>query len=82
MLRELYEESVKTYLNNDFEGATGDSLPPSVRLAVDKLMQGDKNKTIGVSTKRQGDVIEASYRPEAWSNEVKMLIQPYRKMRF
>lgn len=81
-MRELFEEAVKDYLNNDFGGATGDSLPAGVRIAIDKLMQSDKNRESGVSTKSQGDMITVSFAPETWSSEVRTYLRPFRKMRF
>lgn len=81
-MRELFEEAVKNYLNNDFDGATGDSLPAGVRIAIDKLMQADKNRSTGISTKSLGDMVTVSFSPEDWSKEVRTLLKAYRKMSF
>jgi len=44
-LRNLYEGAVKELLNNDFQGASGDALPFSIRLAIDQIMSTDNAST-------------------------------------
>ena len=75
------EEAIKDYLNNDFEGATGDSLPLSVQRAIEKMVEMENNTVTGVSSKTQiGGVVTYSYTSDEIPKSVKQMINKYRKM--
>ena len=80
--RALFESHIKDYCNNDFNGESGDTLPASVILAIDKMVSSDNNRSTGISSKTKGDIVEIAYRRESMSDEVKQMLQPYRKMRW
>ena len=63
-LRNLYESAVKELLNNDFEGASGDALPFSVRLAIDQIMSTDN----------------ASADSKTWPEDVVQMLLTHKKM--
>ena len=65
-MRNLYENAVKELLNNDFEGASGDALPFSIRLAIDKIMSTDN----------------ASADSKTWPEDVVQMLLTHKKMNF
>lgn len=76
-----WEASIKDYLNNDFEGETGSSLPLSVRNAIEKMVAIENNTVSGVSAKTQvGGVVTYSYTADEIPKSVKQTINKYRKM--
>jgi hypothetical protein len=80
--REAWEGVIKEYCNNRFNGASGDALPTGILLAIDKLIAVDANREAGVSAKTSNGILTISYTAEAMPEEVKMLLRPYRKLRF
>ena len=76
-----WESSIKDYLNNDFEGATGNGLPISVQKAVERMVQMENKKVAGVSAKTQvGGVVTYSYSADEIPKSVKQTINKYRKV--
>ena len=81
-VRELQEAFVKDYCNNDFEGASGDALPFGVQEAINKLTAKSNNNPTGISQKENPDGKSVTFTAENMPKDVKMLLQPYRKMRW
>jgi hypothetical protein len=76
-----WESAIKDYLNNDFEGETGDGLPLSVQKAVERMVQMENNNVAGVSAKTQvGGVVTYSYTADEIPKSVKQTINRYRKV--
>ena len=75
------EAYVKRRLNNDFDGATGDSLPDLVKDGIEKLVLIENNIVQGVSSKTQiGGVVTYSYSAKEQRDAVISDLNSYRKM--
>jgi len=72
----------KEYCNNDFSGVTDDLLPHNVVKAVDKLLTAEANRVQGVSSKTAENIVVESYTEETIPMDVKILLAPFKKMRW